>query len=60
MELLKTAFLLIPQTYQMHYWKELEETITKYSILPKNELRVSGNKANSGLKYKSNITNYQA
>jgi len=27
MELLKTAFLLILQTNQIHHWKELEETI---------------------------------
>jgi len=28
MELLKTAFLFIPRTNQIHHWKELEETIS--------------------------------
>jgi len=27
MELLKTAFLLFPQTNQIHHWKQLEKTI---------------------------------
>jgi len=32
MELLKTAFLLIPQTNHIHHWKELEETIPTIPI----------------------------